>query len=133
MQTVEQLADVPIRDDKNNASTKEAIENDVAQMESIGDDIAFSVKRHCSIRRESSECEKETADDSKSEAEFVDVADTLKHAISERMRVIRLPIHRRRHSCSFLRPRVAPNGLRVLWCEGSASMVSVAVCVVLTA
>ena len=57
----------------------------------------------CSIRREaaSSECEKETADDSKSEAELVDGADTLKSAISERMRVIRFPSRRRRHNCCF--------------------------------
>ena len=39
MHTVEQNADVPIRDDTNNAST--TIENDVAQMESTGDDIAY--------------------------------------------------------------------------------------------
>ena len=70
------------------------------------------------IRREvgSSGCEKGAADDSKSEAEMVDVADTLKRAISERMRVIRVPSLRRRPSCSFVRPRV-----------------SAAVCVVLTA
>ena len=57
-----------------------------------------------SIRREvgSSECEKKAADDSKSEAELVDVADTLKRAISEQMRVIRLPSHRKRHSCSLV-------------------------------
>ena len=99
MPTVEQIEDVPMRDDKNNASTKEAIENDVAYMESTGDDIACPGKRHCSIRREvgRSECEKEAADDSKSEAEVMDVADTLKRAISERMRVIRLPSRRRRH------------------------------------
>ena len=50
----------------------------------------------------SSECEKEAADDSKSAAELVDVAYTLKRAISERMRVIRLPYHRRGHNCSFV-------------------------------
>ena len=48
-----------------------------------------SVNDTCNIRREvgSSECGKEAADDSKSEAELVDVADTLKRAISERMSV----------------------------------------------
>ena len=43
-------------------------------------------KRHRIIRREvgSSECKEEAADYSKSEAELVEVADTLKRAISER-------------------------------------------------
>ena len=69
MQTVEQIADVPMRQDTNNVSTKEAIENGVAQMECTGDDIAYPGKRHCGTRREvGSECEKEAADDSKSEA-----------------------------------------------------------------
>ena len=99
MQTVEQMANVPVRDDTNNASTQDAIKNDVAQI-----DIAYPGKRHCSIRREvgSSECEKEAAEDNKSEAELVDAADTLKRAISERMRVIRLPSHRRRHNYCFV-------------------------------
>ena len=39
--------------------------------------------------------EKEATDYSKSEAELVEVADTVKRAISERMRVISLPSHRR--------------------------------------
>ena len=58
--------------------------------------LAFPGNRHCSIRREvgSDECEKETVDDSKSEAALVDVADTLKRAISERMRVISRLIER---------------------------------------
>ena len=46
MQTVEQIADVLICDDTNNASTQDAIKNDVAQMESTGDDIAHPGKRH---------------------------------------------------------------------------------------
>ena len=46
MQIVEDIADVRMRDDKNTASTQDAIENDVAQMESRGADIAFSGKRH---------------------------------------------------------------------------------------
>ena len=84
----------------------------------------------CSIGREvgSSECEKEAADDSKSEARLVEVADTLERAISERMRVIRILSHRRRHSSSFVRPRVAPQGLRVLWCEGSVNGLCCSVC-----
>ena len=71
------------------ASTKEAIENDIAQVESMGDDIASLCRRRCNIRREvgSSVCEKEAAGHSKSEAELVDVANTLQRAISERMRV----------------------------------------------
>ena len=70
----------------------------------LGDDIAYPGKRHCSIRREvaSSECEKEAVDDSKSEAELVDVADTLKRATSERKRVIRLPSRRRRHGTAVV-------------------------------
>ena len=84
MQTVQQIADVLVRDGTSNAPTKEATENDVAQMESAGDDIAHHGIRHCSIRRE------------------VVVADTLKRAISERMRVIRVPSCRRRDSCSFV-------------------------------
>ena len=69
------------------SSMLDAIENDAAQMD----------KRHRIIRREvgSSECKEEAADYSKSEAELVEVADTLKRAISERMRVISLPSHRR--------------------------------------
>ena len=78
MQTVEQIADVPMREDMSKVA---------------GDDIAYHGKRHCTIRREVGSSEKEAADDSKSEAELVDVADTLKRAISERMRVIRLPSH----------------------------------------
>ena len=73
----------------------------------------------CSARRSvgSSECEKQAADCSKSEAELVDVADTLKRAISERMGVIRLPSHRSRHNCSFVEwdREVTPKGLTVLW------------------
>ena len=47
----------PMCDDPNNASTKGAVENDVAQMEGTGDDIAYSGKRHCSIRREVGSCD----------------------------------------------------------------------------
>ena len=91
-------------DSANSASTKEATENDVAQVESIDDDIASFCRRHCTIEHEvgSSECGKGAADDSKSEAELVNVADTLKRAISERMRVIRFPSHRQRDNCSFV-------------------------------
>ena len=69
-------------DSANSASMKEAIENDVAQVESIDDDIPSFCRRHCTIRHEvgGSEREKEAAEDSKSEAELVDVADTLKRA-----------------------------------------------------
>ena len=42
------------------------------------------------------------SNDSKSEAELVDVADTLKRGTSERMRVIRLPSHRRGRNSSFV-------------------------------
>ena len=42
------------------------------------------------------------ADDSKSEAELVNVAGTLKRAISERMRVIRFPSHRQRETTVVL-------------------------------
>ena len=57
-----------------------------------------------SIRRGvgSSECEKEAADDGTSEPRLVDGADTLKRAISEPMRVIRLPSSLWRHNCSFV-------------------------------
>ena len=94
MQTVEHIADLLMSDDTNNASKKDAFENDVAQMEDTGDDIAHPGKRHCTIRREvgSIECEKEAADDSKSEVELVDVAYTLKRAISEKMRVVPFPV-----------------------------------------
>ena len=85
MQTVEQIADVPKCDDDTNASMRKAIENDAAQMKSTGDDIALLGKRHRIIRREvdSSECKDEAADYSKSEAELVEVADTLRRAIFE--------------------------------------------------
>ena len=75
MQTVEQIPDLPVCDDDTNAS----------QMKSTGDDIALLGKRHRIIRREvdSSECKEEAADYSKSEAELVEVADTLKRAIFE--------------------------------------------------
>ena len=66
MQTVEQNSDVLIRD-TNNFSTKDAIENVVAQMESTGEYIAYPGKRHCNIRHEASNSECE----SKSEAEVV--------------------------------------------------------------
>ena len=71
MQTVEQIAAVSMRDDTNNASTQDAIENDAVQMEKTGDDIAYPDKRHCSINREvgSGEFKTEAVDDSKSEAD----------------------------------------------------------------
>ena len=101
-------------------------------MGSLGDDIASLCRRHCAIRHEvgRSDWEKEAADDSKCEAELVDVADTLKRAISERMKVRSTvkcfqtaSVFRviEGHSCSFARPRVTPKGLRVLWCEGGVN------------
>ena len=83
IQTVEQIADVPSCDDDTNASMRKAIENDAAQMKSTGDDIALLGKRHRTIRRknDSSECKEVAADCRKSEAELVEVADTLKRAI----------------------------------------------------
>ena len=53
-------------DSANSLSTKRAIEYDVAQVDSIGDDIASLCVRHCTIRNEvgSSGCEKKAADDS---------------------------------------------------------------------
>ena len=85
MQTVEQIADVLMCDDDTNALMRKAIENDAAQMKSTGDNIALLDKRHRIVRREvdSSECKEEAADYSKSEAELVEVADTLKRAIFE--------------------------------------------------
>ena len=50
MQTVEQVSDVPVRDNTNNAST--AIKNEVPQMERTGDDIAYlgnTLKRAVSV------------------------------------------------------------------------------------
>ena len=98
-----------VTDSANSASTKEAIENDVAQAESVGGDVASFCRRHCTIRREvgsneCEKCEKEAAEKSKSEAELVDEVDTLKRAISEQMsegysevapNKIRLPPHQR--------------------------------------
>ena len=46
MQTIEQMADVPMRDDTDSASTKEANKNDVTQMERTGDGIAYPGKRY---------------------------------------------------------------------------------------
>ena len=85
MQTIEQIADVLKSDDDTNASMWKAIENDAAQMKSTGDDIAPLGKVYRIIRREvgSSECEKGAADCSKSEAQLVDVADTVKRSIFE--------------------------------------------------
>ena len=67
-------------------SAKETIENDAAQVESSGADNG---KWNCSIKRrtgssEKTVREKEATDYSKSEAELVKVADTVKRAISER-------------------------------------------------
>ena len=85
MQTVEQIADVLICDDDTNALMRKAIENDAAHMKSTGDNIALLDKRHRIVRREvdSSECKEEAADYSKSEAELVELAATLKRAIFE--------------------------------------------------
>ena len=73
-----------VTDSANSAVTKKATENDVVQVESIHDHVASLCRRYCTIRHEvgRNECGKE-----------VDDADTLKRAISERMRVIRLPSH----------------------------------------
>ena len=59
--------------------------------------------RHFTIRHEvgNSECGKEAADDSKSEAQLVDVAETLKRSISEPVKVIRFPSHGKRHNYGF--------------------------------
>ena len=65
---------------------------------SLANDIAASDAKLAAA----SECEKEATDDSKFDAQLVDVADTLKRAISERMRVTRLPSHRRRHNWRFV-------------------------------
>ena len=75
MQTVERIADVPMRDDTNNASTKESTENDVAKIEGTGDDIAHPGKRHCDIRQ----MLQTTAN---LKPELVNFADALKRAIS---------------------------------------------------
>ena len=56
-------------DSANSASTKETIENDVAQVESFGDDIASLCRRQCATRREVGSSER----GSTSEAELVDV------------------------------------------------------------
>ena len=117
MQTVEQIADVPICDDDTNASMRKAIENDAAQMRSTGDDIALLGKRHRIIRREveSSECKVEAADHSKSEAELVGVADTSERAIFEltERESEQSPGSSKRHKFCCARPPVTPKGLRV--------------------
>ena len=132
MQTVEQIADVPICDDDTNASMRKAIENDAAQMKSTGDDIALLGKRHCIIRRDvdSSECKEEATDYSKSEAELVELADTLKRAIFEltEREGDQSPVSSKRHKFCCARPLVTPKGLRVLWCEGSVNGLCCTVC-----
>ena len=68
---------------------------------------------------------------SSAEAELVEVADTLKRAISElseRMRVISLPSHRRDTSFVERDHRSHQKGLRVLWCEGSVNGLCCTVC-----
>ena len=115
MQTVEQIADVLACDDDTNASMRKAIENDAAQMKSTGDDIALLGKRHRIIRREvdSSECKEEAADCSKSEAELVEVADTLKRAIFEltEREGDQSLVSSKRHKFCCARPPVTPKGL----------------------
>ena len=76
--------------------------------------------------------EKEATDYSKSEAELVEVADTVNRAISElseRMRVISLPSHRR-DTIFVVRETIGHTrrGLRVLWCEGSVNGLCCTVC-----
>ena len=131
IQTVEQIADVPLCDDDTNASMRKAIENDAAQMKSTGDDIALLGKRHRIIRREvgSSECKEEAAD-CKSEAESVEVGDTLKRAIFEltEREDDQSPVSSKRHA----RPPVTPRAQESCGVKG-VSMVSVAQCAVLTA
>ena len=84
------------------SSMLDAIENDAAQVESSGADITSSANGIAASDAELAAAktvrEKEATDHSKSEAELVEVADTLKRAISElseHMRVISLPSHRR--------------------------------------
>ena len=84
------------------SSMLDAIENDAAQVESSGADITSLANGIAASNAELAAAktvrEKEATDCSKSEAELVEVADTLKRAISElseRMRVISLPCHRR--------------------------------------
>ena len=114
MQTVEQIADVPTCDDDTNASMRKAIENDAAQMKSTGDAIALLGKRHRIIRREvdSSECKKEAADYSKSEAVFVEVADTLTRAELTERQGDQSPVSSKRHKLCCARPPVTPKGLK---------------------
>ena len=84
------------------SSMLDAIENDAAQVESSGADIASLVNGIAASIAELAAAktvrEEEATDYSKSEAELVEVADTVNRAIfelSERMRVISLPSHRR--------------------------------------
>ena len=84
------------------SSMLDAIENDAAQVENSGADITSLANGIAASNAELAAAktvrEKEATDYSKSEAELVEVADTLKRAISElseRMRVISLPSHRR--------------------------------------
>ena len=116
------------------SSMLDAIENGAAQVESSGADITSSANGIAASDAELTAAktvrEKEATDYSKSEAELVEVADTLKRAIcelSERMRVISLPSHRRDNFCSE-RPPVTPRGLRVFWCEGSVNGLCCTVC-----
>ena len=106
MQTVEQIADVPICDDDTNASMRKAIENDAAQMKKTGDDITLLGKQHRIIRREvdSSECKEEAAD-------------TLKRAIFEltEREGDWSPVSSKRHKFCCATPPVTPKDVRVLW------------------
>ena len=99
---------------------------------STGDDTALLGKRHRIIRREvgSSECKEEAADYSKSEAELVEVEDTLESAIFERTESEgdQFPVSSKRHKFFCARSPVTPKGLRVLWCELSVNGLSYTVC-----
>ena len=84
------------------SSMLDAIENDAAQVESSGADITSSANGIAASNAELAAAktvrERQATDYSKPEAELVEVADTLKRAISEpseRMRVISLLSHRR--------------------------------------
>ena len=80
------------------SSMLDAIENDAAQVENSGADIAAS---NAELAAAKTVREEEATDYSKSKAELVEVADTLKRAISElseRMRGDQSPVSSKRHN-----------------------------------
>ena len=122
MQTVEQIADVPICDDDTNASMRKAIENDPAQMKS---DIASS-----DAKLTAANVRKRRQTTASLRPSWWKWRTRLKRAIFQltEREGDQSPVSSKRHKLCCARPRVTPKGLRVLWCERSVNGLCCTVC-----